>query len=151
MIKVEASHPAGIVSSPSPSLSILCMPLLDPIFGPSPSRPSIDAFSPQYNISLALDNIITSISVLNLSGPSSVGSGLPIPSVIFLDKTHYNLRPREKRDHLNDPVGSLGLLYDTMGHPKTHGKKSNLSKAQLKAKLDIADGKEISLKGHLEQ
>lgn len=149
MIKVEASHPAVTVSSPPPSLSILCMPLVDPIFRPGPSRPSIDVFSPQCNISLALDSIITSIPILNLSGPSSVGSGLPIPSVIYLDKPHYNLLPQEKRDHPNDPVGGLNLLYDTVGPPKTWGRKSNLSKAQLKAKLDIADGKQISLKGSL--
>lgn len=78
---MESSHLVGIVSSPPPFVAFLCIPLVDHISRLGPSRPSIDDFSPQCNISLALDNIITSILILNIYGLSSVGSGLPIPFV----------------------------------------------------------------------
>lgn len=66
-----------------------------------------------------------------------------------LDKPHYNLRPQDKRELSNEPVGGLGFLQESIAPPKTSSRKMNISKAQIKAKHDIVDGKKLSLKGSL--
>jgi len=79
MTTEEASR--TVLSLPS-SLSVLVLPYVDPCIRPSPSIPSIFFLSSHNNISLALDNIITSILTLNLSGPSMGGSVFPSSAIL---------------------------------------------------------------------
>lgn len=46
-------------------------------------------------------------------------------------------------------MGSLDLIQEYVGPPKTRGRKMNISKARIKEKLEIVDGKKIPLKGSL--
>jgi len=46
-------------------------------------------------------------------------------------------------------MDGLSFLNDFGGPPKTRGRKLNFSMAQLKEKLDITDGRQLSLKGLL--
>jgi len=65
----------------------------------------------------------------------------------------YNLRSLSKKTDpspdLGDPVGGLGPSSSKPSQNKGRGRKSELSKAQVKAKLDVADGKQRLISGVL--
>jgi len=106
----QTSQLASTVSPPLSSHSFQLMPQLDVFQGHGPSKPSSEVFPPYFNISMALDSIITSIPVLNLSGPSPLGSIFPFPLEHPTDKTHYNLHSWDKREFPDELVGGLGFL-----------------------------------------
>lgn len=57
----------------------------------------------------------------------------------------YNLRPLAIRKGKGLIVGGLELDMVSVGLRKLRGRKTNLSKAQLKAIIDIVGGKQMSL------
>ena len=101
------------------------------------------------HVESALDSIITSIPDLSIDPCPQLPSGLDELPPSERERKLYNLIPREKKVSLLEVVEGLGNLADSPSKPKLRGRKYNLSKAQLKAKLDIADGKQISLTGVL--
>ena len=62
---------------------------------------------------------------------------------------HYNLRSLDKKPETLETVGGIGLTPPPSLKRKIRGRKSNLSKAQVKAKFDVADGKQMSITGAL--
>ena len=83
------------------------------------------------NLSLAMDNIITTIPKLSLG---------TIP---------YNLRPSDKKMMENEMFGGIGKATPIEKTRRNRGRKSDLSKDQLNVVIDIVDGRQLPLKGVL--
>jgi len=58
---------------------------------------------------------------------------------------HYNLRPLATRKGKELVAGGLATDEVSIGPKKLRGRKSDLSKAKMKAIIDIAGGKQLSL------
>lgn len=96
---------------------------------------------------LNVDNIIAVIPSLDLNcddDPNKKEDSVPSSSVC-----HYNLRSLDKKLVILDSIGGLGLTSPQTFKRKARGRKSNLSKAQVKANFDVADGKQMSIPGAL--
>lgn len=61
----------------------------------------------------------------------------------------YNLRSLGNKVDQNETFGGLGRLSTQGVSRGKRGRKSDLSKAKLKAQLDVADGKQFSIPGVL--
>lgn len=94
----------------------------------------------EIKVSDALDNIITSIPKLIMDAISPPYLDL-FPNKQESDRSPYNLKPCDKKVNLLEVSGCLGNFGDPHAGPKERGRKSNLSKAQMRAKLDIPDGR----------
>lgn len=68
----------------------------------------------------------------------------PGPSTVF-PPCPYNLRSLDNKPITSVSVGGIGSLPSHSQSRKKRGRKSNLSMAQLKAKFDVADGKQQSI------
>ena len=66
-----------------------------------------------------------------------------------MDNPPYNLRPLANRKGKGQAVGGIALDPVVIGPRKLRGRKSLLSKAQFKAVIDIADGKQKTFPGVL--
>ena len=104
------------------------------------------------NLSLPpLDSVI--LSVPEVSGPPSssvmIDPSPPCSRPTVSEPLPYNLRPRADRRGSGLVVGGLASNPIVIGARKMRGRKSNLSIAQSKVVVDIADGKQMSLTGVL--
>lgn len=61
----------------------------------------------------------------------------------------YNLKPHSQKDTSIVHPGDLRVLQEHASVVKGRGRKSDISNAQLKAWIDIADGKQKYLDGEL--
>jgi len=61
----------------------------------------------------------------------------------------YNLRSLGGKLDDQGTSGGLGLIPPQNSYKNKRGRKSDMSKAKLKAKLDVADGKQYSIPGVL--
>lgn len=98
-------------------------------------------------MNIHVDNITAAIPSINLNcedDPPKVDKNVT-PSFAC----HYNLRSLDKKPANFEPVEGLGLSSPQSFKRKARGRKSNLSKAQVKAKFDVADGKQMSIHGAL--
>lgn len=145
----SSPHSADTCSHPLSSQSILMKSLLDVLHKHGPSMPKLEENPLCSNVSLALESIITSISGLNIANFPYSSPEFPLPSAKPSKKPHYNFCPRDKKYFPSEAVGGLGIIQESSIPPKTRGRKSNISKSHIKAKLDIADRKQLSLKGAL--
>ena len=137
-------------SSPISHQYSACIPISDCV-EPGPSRQILNDLS-TLNLSFSsLDSVI--LSIPDLSGPSSSiaveAPQVPCSQNSDSDLLPYNLRPRENRGGSGLAVGGLASNPVVIGARKLRGRKSNLSKAQSKTVVDIADGKQMSLTGVL--
>ena len=66
-----------------------------------------------------------------------------------IPESHYNLRSLDKKPEAVDTIGGIGMEIPQASRKKTRGRKSLLSKAQVKAKYDMEDGKQMSISGVL--
>lgn len=62
---------------------------------------------------------------------------------------HYNLQYLDKRPVILGLIGGIGLTSPQSLKRKVRGRKSNLSKSQVRAKFDVVDGKQMSIHGAL--
>ena len=99
----------------------------------------------------SLDNVILSVpDPPDPSPPQAVCDPLTAnPRASSSDSLPYNLRPRANRAGKGLVVGGLASDPAAHGPRKMRGRKSNLSKAQLKVVVDIADERQMSLTGVL--
>ena len=72
----------------------------------------------------------------------------PAPSALH-PSCPYNLRSLDSKPVSSESVGGLGLFPSPSQKRKKRGRKSKLSMAQIKAKFDVADGKQQSITGVL--
>lgn len=70
------------------------------------------------------------------SGNITISPGKPV--------CHYNLHSFDERPATGDLIGGLGMDVPQISMNKSRGRKYFLSKAQVKAKFDVADGKQLS-------
>ena len=132
---MSSSSPLLFQSSACPP-SVVCSE-------PGPSRQLLSDIS-ALNISLPpLDSVILSIPAVSKppSSPGSIDPSPPYPRPSVSESLPYNLRPRAERRGSGLVVGGLASNPVVIGARKTRGQKSNLSLAQSKAFVDIADGK----------
>ena len=137
----------------SPPSSLCSSAFLSPleISDPGPSKQLQNDFLDLNIIQASIDSIIMSIMPSSVS-PPPVSKCVTIPSLprVSPPKTPpYNLRSLANRTGKGLVIGGLASDPVSIGPRKLRGRKSYLSKAQLKAKLDIADGKQRSLSGVL--
>jgi len=111
--------------------------------------------SPQKNCCnddpLNIESLTAAIPSIDLNcedvSPNGLGPVLSSPVC------HYNLRSLDKKHgrkfEIPDQVGGLAPSSSQVFIRKARGRKSNLSKAQVKAKFDVADGKQMSIPGAL--
>ena len=139
---------------PFTSISSFCTSFCSFVLGlsePGPSRLIPHNFQSLLGSPLSADSII--MFVTSPPGPPPflppkdcdmvpLSSSLP-------EAPHYNLRPLATRARKGFVVGGLSSDPNPFGPRKARGRNSELSKAQLKAKIDIADGKQKSLFGVL--
>ena len=93
----------------------------------------------------SLDSIITSIPLSTMVPLPEVESDIAPSQSGIPEKPPYNLRSSVKKPWEGEAIGGLESSDVPVGPRKLRGRKSNLSKAQVKAKLDISDGKQWSL------
>lgn len=131
--------PFSLCSSDVSSLSVFA--------GPGPSRQILNDLSVLNLSNLSSDNVIISVpnpSALVLPSyyddPAPPDSQIPIP-----ENPPYNLRPLANRKGKGMAIGGLASNPMACGTRKLRGRKSNLSKAQLQAVVDIAYGKQLSI------
>jgi len=104
-----------------------------------------------YDVKQNIENFTSDTPSLNLNCEDYhlEGQGHGLSSV----GCHYNLRSLSKKsvgsDEVMDPVGGLGAEVTKSISKKGRGRKSLLSKAQVKAVFDVADGKQMSITGAL--
>ena len=95
-----------------------------------------------------MHEIIDSLDSINTSFPPSSPIGFvpePDPSLSGLpEKPPYNLRFLVNKPWRREAIGGLELNHVPVGPRNLRGRKSNLSKAKIKSKLDIVDGKRRS-------
>lgn len=98
-----------------------------------------------------IETITTSIPKIDLNyegsslSSSKTESKIPVPK----SKCHYNLRSLDKRLMAEGPIGGIGMEIPQTSRKKSRGRKSLLSKAKVKAKYDMEDGKQMSITGVL--
>ena len=95
------------------------------------------------------DNIISSTMSPHLDPLREFDIGSPPPPPCIPKKPPYNLRSMTKKSLKGEVIGGLESNPILVGPRKMQGTKSNLSKAQVKEKIDIVDGKQLSLSGVL--
>ena len=136
-----------LVSKPS-SISFICSSVFE-LSKPGPSRPIEMEHIQMHEIIESLDSIITSFPPSSFPSPIDVVPE-PDPYLSGIPKSPaYNLRSLMNRPWRREAIGGLESNHVPFGPRKLRGRKSNLSKAQLKHKIDIADGKHRSLSGVL--
>lgn len=96
-----------------------------------------------------VDSIIMSIPQLNLNCERVLDKKSEEKCVPLFVAKHYNLCSHDKKPVSMEPVGGLGMDLTLSSMQKPRGRKSNLSKAQVKAKFDMVDGKKMSIPGVL--
>jgi len=100
---------------------------------------------------LNIDNLTAAIPSIELNCED--GSHVSLEPSSSPPVRHYNLRSLRKKPNSNpeilESVGGLGTVSSRSFKKKVRGRKSNLSKAQVKAKFDMADGKQLSIPGAL--
>lgn len=89
---------------------------------------------------VVMESVISTISFSKLDGSPLVIFDTSVSSQDPIEKGHYNLHPWEKKDTPLEVIGGLGAP-----HAPPLNRKTNLAKAQHRAKLDIVDGKQLSL------
>lgn len=96
---------------------------------------------------LNIESITATIPSLDLNYEDApLGLKYLVPST---PACHYILRSLDKKHVIPKPDGGLGPSSSQAFKRKARGRKSNLSKAQVKAKYDVADGKQMSIPGAL--
>lgn len=98
------------------------------------------------NVETCIDLISAAIPALDLN---CEGCSSEPPPLVPLPSCPYNLR---SLDHKSDPQSSVGGIDQALPQSqprKKRGRKSSLSMAQVKAKHDVADGKQLSIPGAL--
>lgn len=137
---------------------------------PAPGMQS-SSFIRNINSALSIDDIVGNITMLPIiEDPPQNTESLPevsptsklnseVPSKINLETNsstvtrQYNLRSLHKtpahKNELNETVGGLSTETSKGTSIKGRGRKSLLSKAQVKAKYDVVDGKQMSIPGAL--
>ena len=119
--------------------------------GPGPSKQILDNFSALNLTKASSDSIIISV-------PPHSEAALPVSEVAFssidsgghtLAVPPYNLFLLANRKGKGQAVGGIALDPLVIGPRKLRGRKYELSKAQFKAVIDIADGKQKTFPGVL--
>lgn len=101
------------------------------------------------NVNICIENITAALPTIDLNCEEPpLASALLVPS----PSRPYNLRSLSKKSDVSlascEPVGGLGPS-SSCSVKKGRGRKTNLSKAQVKAKIDAADGKQMLISGAL--
>jgi len=96
-----------------------------------------------------LDSVIMTIPSSPIQSSITMVHVSSLPPGVGGHEPHYNLRPLAIRKGKGPVVGGLELDVGSIGPRKLRGRKSNLSKAQFKAIIDIAGGKQMSFPGVL--
>lgn len=100
----------------------------------------------EINVRPVIEDISAALPSLDLN--SEGVSNDPGPSAL-LPSCPYNLRSLDQNAITHVSVGGIGPLPSQSQSRKKRGRKSNFSMAQIKAKFDVADGKQQSIPGAL--
>ena len=138
--KLTTFAPEGMKLISSPSLfTSLCTSIFS-YSKPCPSRPSQMEYLQILDVIESLDSIITSIPSSPLEPILVFDIGLPPLPPCIPENPPYNLRSLMKKPMKEEAIGGLEANPISVGPRKMGGRKSNLSKAQVREKIDIVDG-----------
>ena len=92
-----------------------------------------------------VDSIITSIPKIDLNCEGVPGEEEGVRRGPLPGSNYYYLCSHDKKSTPLETVWGLGMDLSLSNKRKSRGRKTNLPKAQIRAKIDIADGKQMSI------